>query len=497
MRPLTSAAAALRPPTRKQGPLEWSLESIRKALDAQLRGQFDLPVRLAEAFRSDDALFSAFIARVATQSAIKLDWRPSKSANGVAVCDRARTLVLLPQHIRESILGTLANHGIAIGYVKQEAVDTEAGPSLKYELSEWPLEHVRYVPTDGTLLTRTVDMQTVPIVHGDGRWIVFRKFGFAPWTQDACLLPAGLLWAAHAYGLQDWASASSSHGQPKFIATLAEGLTLAQADGTLSPEAQALLDVLQSLVSGDAGAGVLPATAKAELLTNGSTAWQVFEKLILNRERAAQRIYCGTDAALGAQGGAPGVDVASLFGIASTRIQGDFEALERGYAEGVTLPWCRAHGVPFADIPAAVYEMPDTDGDRRSEQEAAAITRLAEALKALRDAQMEVTQDTVNALVQVLGVSVTCTLAAQETRAVPIELAPTDKARVVKVREARASMSLPELGDERDELFIAELEQKAEADAAAANPPPSPDGAGAPADDTEAPPPPGDAPAEE
>jgi hypothetical protein len=45
-------------------------------------------------------------------------------------------------------------------------------------------------------------------------------------------------------------------------------------------------------------------------------------------------------------------------------------------------------------------------------------------------------------------------------------------ARVVRVREARASQGLPPLGDERDDLFISELEAVAEAEAEAEAPAP-------------------------
>jgi hypothetical protein len=467
--------SAVTPPIRRQGGgYTWSLESIRTARDAQLRGVFDQPVRMAEAFRTNDAMFTAYQARVATQSAIRLLWRAADSDSGRIACARAELSILTPQHQRESILGTLANHGVAIGYVCQTTADDPAyGPTTDMILTEWPLEHVRFNPSTGQLETRTKDNGTITITHGDGRWIVFRKFGVAPWTQDACVLPGALVWAAHGMAASDWAGASGSHGQPKVIGTLAEGVVLNQADA-LTPEAQALLNVITSLVNGDSAAGVLPKGAEAKLLFNGSTAWQVFDSLITNREKAAQRIYLGTDAALGSQGGAPGVDIASLFGIASTRIQGDLEALERGFREGMIEPWARMHGVPRVDMPTLTYAMPDADGERRSTQESAAMDRMASMVEAMKKSGFEVTQDTIDALAKILSVSVPCTLASLAAAKSPIQLAPTDVARVVKVSEARASQGLDPLGDERDDLFLSELEAKATADAA---PPPAAPGA--------------------
>jgi hypothetical protein len=255
----------------------------------------------------------------------------------------------------------------------------------------------------------------------------------------------------------------------------------------LTPEAQGMLNTIAALVSGDAGAGIIPAGAQTNLLYNGSTAWQVFKELGLDRGKAAMRIYLGTDAALGSQGGAPGVDISALFSVASTRIQGDLEALERGFREGMIEPWSRMHAIAGEDTPTLTYAMPDVDGERRSAQEASAIERLGVIVETMKKAGLEVTQDTINQLVDVLGISVPCTVAAAETKVIPIELAPTDVARVVKVREARAAQGLPPLGDERDELFIAELEAQAAKSAPPAAPPPGapPPPAGEDAEPTE------------
>ena len=421
----------MKPPQRKQGPYAWSLQKIREARDQQMRGCFDVPVRLAEAFRTDDALFTAYQARCATQSAIGLSWQPSNASSNNrksrAALKRAQAAIKVPQHVRQSILGTMANHGLAIGYVEQSVTDTANGPTVAFTLTEWPLEFVRYVVADGTLETRVRDGGLpVKITHGDGRWVVFAKFGVLPWTQDACLLPAALLWAAHAEGLADWAGASAAHGQPRVIGELPEGIPLGDGQGGLSPDAQKFLDLITDLINGDAAAGIRPFGAKTDWIANTSTAWQVFTELINNREGAAAKIYLGTDAILGARGGAPGVDVAALFGIATTRIQGDLEALERGFAEGLILPWCALHGVAPEDAPRLVYELPDVDKDKRSEQEGAAITRLADAVDAMKRAGLVVDQDVINALAKVLGVSVSCVLAPEPAEGRPEEPALED-----------------------------------------------------------------------
>src|SRR5690606_29830256 len=76
-----SARGNVKPPQRMQGVYSWTLARIRQARDHQQSGYFELPVRLAEAMRTDDALFTAYQARCATQSAIGLSWQHSNTSS--------------------------------------------------------------------------------------------------------------------------------------------------------------------------------------------------------------------------------------------------------------------------------------------------------------------------------------------------------------------------------------------------------------------------------
>lgn len=461
-------AAFARAPRRGISAYAWTLETIRAARDAQMRGDFQTPVRLAEAMRTDDALFSAYHNRIAPHNAIATRLVPCKGTRGEAVARRAAVSCIAPRSVLEGIAGTRANHAIAIGYVEREPSDD--GTRIDFRLTEWPLEHVRWNPSTEILETRTLDGGMVPIVHGDGRWIVFRKFNVLPWTQDACILPGALLWAAHANGVKDWASASTSHGLAKIIGELPEGVSLRDAATThgLSPEADAFLQMLQDLVSGETGAGLRPFGSKTDFVANGSTAWQVFSELINSREKAAARIYLGTDAMLGSVGGAPGVDIATLFGVATTIVQGDFECIEQALDVGLYQPWTAVNYGDSSYAPSLEYLMPDPDETRTLEENATRRTRLLDAIKRMREEQMIVDQSVVDELALVYGVDPSPRLADVDARAVPLTLAPTDLARVVRVREARASQGLAPLGDDRDNLFISELEEIAKAKTAQA-----------------------------
>jgi hypothetical protein len=472
--------AQWRPPTRQGGAYSWSLESIRAARDDQMIGSFARPVRLAEAMRTDDALFTAYHNRIAPQSAVQAVLVSCGGTRGDAVQRKAMQSAIVPRTVLAGIAGTLANHGVAIGHVIREASDD--GTRVDFRLEEWPLEHVRWNNSTERLETRTKEGQTVPIVHGDGEWIVFRKFADRPWTQEACVLPGALIYAAHGNGVRDWAAASFSHGQAKLIGELPAGVTLVDADGNPTREAQAFLAMMQDIVSGEMGAGIRPPGSKTDFVANGSTAWQVFSELIVNRSKAAARVYLGTDAILGSQGGAPGIDIAALFGVATTKIQGDFWAVEQGLRTGFYEPWTAINFGDSRYAPALVYQMPDPDAKAKAEEHAAKRTALLGVIKRMREEQMEVTQKDVDALAKEMGVSPAPRLAAGDKKTTPLTLAPTDVAKVVRVREARQAQGLDPFGDARDNMTITELDEKLKADAQAkaeikvdaAAPPPAP-----------------------
>jgi hypothetical protein len=396
-------SAFIRAPRRESSIYSWSVETIRAARDSQMRGDFRMPVRLAEALRTDDALFTAYRNRLAPQSAIAARLVPCEGSRGEATARKAAASVFTPRSVLKGIQGTLANHGIAIGYNEQEP--NEEGTRVDFKLTQWPLEHVRWNESREVLETRTRNGPMVDIVHGDGRWTVFRNFTVKPWTEDACLLPAALLWAAHAEGVKDWAQAARSHGLAKMIGELPAGTAIQSAANTLTPEAEAFLAMLVDVNSGENGVGIRPSGSKTDFVANGSNAWQVFAELINGREKAAARIYLGTDAILGSVGGAPGVDISALFGVAVTIIQGDFEAIEQGVRTGVLEPWAAVNEGSSRYAPSLRYDMPDTDAEKASVDAAAKDERLVNAIKARKSAGLVVDQAVVNTLAAKIGVS--------------------------------------------------------------------------------------------
>lgn len=458
----------IRAPILKQGPWPWDLEAIRMARDAQVRGDFSLPVRLAEAMRSDDAIFNARRNRLAALAAIGARMAPASGARAEVITRKAAVSISCPADVLKGIHGTLIDHGHAIGFVIQEP--NEDGTAIDFRLEEWPLEYVKWIPSERRLITQVENAPPVPILHGNGQWIHFRGAAVKPWAStDACILAAALAWAAHANGIKDWAASSNAHALAKMIGEMAPGVALADDKGTLTPQARAFLRFLQDIASGDSPVGIRPAGAKTDFVANDSTAWQIFDTLTSGREKAIARIFLGTDAILGSVGGAPGVDIAQLFGISSTILQGDAKVIQQGLRTGLYEPWTAVNFGDSRYAPSLVFDLPDADAEKKREQTASALDRMFKAIDSYKKNGMTIDQDVVDCLSRKFGVDEPPKLAPVASVAVPFEVAPTDRIKVTTANEIRGASGLPAWPTDRGgDLTIPELEERAKAKAAAA-----------------------------
>lgn len=156
--------------------------------------------------------------------------------------------------------------------------------------------------------------------------------------------------------------------------------------------------------SSDAPVGIRPAGSTIEFISNNSTAWQVWHELVVNAEKAAARIYLGTDGTLGSQGGAPGVDISELFGVASTHVQGDLACLERGILTGVIEPWCAMNWGDSTLAPIRKYLMPDPDKDAARASDATRTAAFFAEIEAARSNGFAITPEYVQRLGKKHGV---------------------------------------------------------------------------------------------
>ncbi len=365
----------------------WSWDQIWYARDEQMIGQFVHPARMAEAMRTDDAMAVAYWNRLAPQRLIPVEMKSAGGARGDAITAEAEALygangVGITAETLADIHGCLVNHGVA--FATCVATPREDGSRVDLEVHYWPIEYVRWDPVFRVFKARA-DPNTVqpgdlhpddneqwnqygfvggywiPVVHGDGRWIIFKKHDIEPFRQDAALLPACLVWARHAFASRDWSRGSKAHGSAKVIGELPSGVPLQSPGGGLSAEAAAFIELLQAIGTSDSPTGIRPAGSKTDFLTNNSTAWQVWAQLVSEAKQAAARIYLGTDGTLGQTIEAPGVNIEALFGVASTKVHGDLDCISRGIDTGVIEPWA---AINFGDsrlAPKRKYIVPNDD----------------------------------------------------------------------------------------------------------------------------------------
>jgi hypothetical protein len=437
--------AAIAAPTPSSSVYSWSLSDIMAARDSQILGQFSLPARLAVSMRTDDAIAVARSNRLAPLKCIRVQLVPSGKGRAATIANEADALYgqegvgVRPETLSD-IHGCLVDHGVAFA-VNTWTVRAD-GSRVDCSVQYWPIEHVRWDSYKRSYVTRVDGEFEQVITHGDGRWIVFSGHDYEPHKQDAAILAGALVWARHAFALRDWSKGSVAHGSAKIIGEMKEGVPLQIADGSLSAEAAAFAGLLRDMATSDAPCGIRPAGSTTEFVTNNSSAWQVWTELTLNAEKAAARIYLGTDGTLGAAGGAPGVDVSALFGVATTKVQGDIAAIRRGLATGSIEIWTARNFGDSSLAPSREYLVPDQDADAarasRKERTDAALSEI-ERIKSLG---FELSQEIVDRIAKSYDVDTWALPAADGAKSPTIALAPTDIARVVSVNEARASAGL-------------------------------------------------------
>lgn len=423
-----------------------------------MRGQFATAAALAASMRTDDALAVARSNRLAPQRCLPVEIVPVKGARGKAIASEAEALYgqnggAISAGTAADINGSLVDHGVAFAY--NVTTPRDDGTRIDFEVHYWPIEHVRWDETTRGYRTRVQgELSESPITHADGRWIIFQAHEHEPYKQEAAVLPGALVWARHAFAIRDWAKSSVAHGSAKVIGEMPAGVALQDANG-LTPEAAAMAELLRAIATSDAPVGIRPAGSKTEFLTNTSSAWQIFAELVTNAERAAARIYLGTDGTLGSVGGAPGVDVSQLFGVAATKVQGDLAAISRGLQTGSIDVWTAVNFGDSSLAPSRRYMIPDADEEAERASRGARLMAFFAAIDAARASGFVVDQKYADRLAEAFNVDAPSLPAETDAQAPTIALAPTDLARVVSVNEARASAGLGPLvalggGDDPD-----------------------------------------------
>lgn len=388
----------LNPPNRNTDAVwTWDLAQIQAARDDQLRGKFDRPAKMAKAFATDSALFVARRNRCAPIRTLSVE-HTATTSRGTTAAKEANALfgndgVGIRKGTHSDINICLADHGIAFGM--NILLPRSDGSRVDFEHIYWPIDWVRWDAILGCYVTRvdTVpdDMSVdglsneVPIVHGDGRWTIYSDHDHEPHAKDACLLAAALVWARHGLAQRDWNVASFAHSNVKILGKMPAGVSLVTQSGQFSAQALAYTKMLAAMIETGSKWGLAPAESDTVVLSNQSTAHQIWADIVNNSERSAARIYCGTDGFLGSPGGAPGVDLTQLFGVDSKVAGGDLRIIERDFRSGVLVPWTAINFGDSSIAPVRKYLVPDPDEQAKRLSYHERVKAFNEAIKLYRE----------------------------------------------------------------------------------------------------------------
>jgi hypothetical protein len=403
-----------------RGAYAWSLADIQSARDEQMRGVFARAARLAEAFNTDDAGFTAKRNRVAPTRVVPTTLiAPNDSGRAKRILEEAGGLfgpdgVGITTETRASVARIRADHGVA--FTVNTWTPREDGSRVDLEAHVWPIDAVRWDPERETFVTR-VDMARtdalplerledgayglqritfgfggeIPITHGDGRWTVWACEESEPW-KFGCVLPGALTWARRAFGLRDWARGSASHGNAKVVGEMPEGIAIDSAEGA------AFLDLLIAIGHDDSPVGIKPHGATVDYLTNSSAQWQIFRELATHGEVSFSRIYLGQDGMLGTNGAGPGIDLTALAAVTDDIVKADLRSDEVAITTGMVQVWAAQNFGDSKDAPRFSCLVPDVDQDARREGMAKRRTAFYDALRAEHELLFDVTPERVAAL---------------------------------------------------------------------------------------------------
>lgn len=439
---LVRISSEIRQPKVATGLHAWDLTKIRAARELQMIGRFREPARLAEAMRTDYALFAAYLNRLAPQRGLPVELVPASTvARAVRIRDEGEALfgkkgIGLHPDTLSDVDGCLANHGVAFGC--NIVTPREDGSRVDFVMKAWPIEWVTWDPIQRSFFTTVEGLPPQQIVHGDGRWVIFQEHEIEPWKNGA-VIPGAVLWADHAFGVRDRAKASTAHGNAKIVGTMPQGLPLQDADGKLTKEAMAFVQLLRDIQSSDTPVGLKPFGSVLDYIVNNSQAWQIFKEIIDSGDKAADRIYLGTPVTAASAGGDA---VGFLFGVRNDIVEGACGAISRGIKTGVIDPWCAINFGDSSLAPSREYLMPDADQDARQKSLGERTKAFHEAIDNAKKNGFEITQPYCDALARAFGIVSPTLPAVATTRAPTITLAPADVAKVVQVNEVRAAAGL-------------------------------------------------------
>lgn len=340
----------------------WKNETVAAARAAQVRGRFREPVALRRSLLTERSIYAAAINRLAPQRGLPrtITTEHELSGSKAAWLAEARATfcptasVALPMGAQSDAFAGVAFHGVHVEQIHWVA--RSDGSREDAFVTAFPLEAVEFSEIDRLLVAHTTEGH-VPIVHGDGRWLVTAQHSDAPWEWGA-IVPLSTLWSSIAFARRDRSQNAESHGEDKWLGELPEGV------GLDSPQAQALLDELVKLYE-FRRCLVHPHGSKIVRNEAMGQNWQIFKEIIEGDTKDAARVMLGQDGTINDAGGNY-IKSKTLFGVRNDIVEGDVTARGAAVSTGLLRPWSIINSGTW-DAMRFEWVLPDADEDARVE----------------------------------------------------------------------------------------------------------------------------------
>ena len=194
----------------------YTLDDVRAAVDQHVVGGFTGSGQLADKMTGDDRVASVLGSRV--HGLLGLPFAISPRREGDAADEIAtRTRRFWPRMAPKAELAQLLTWGVMMGFAAAEVIWTHARGWWVPTLRSWHPQLVYYRYDLRQYIAITME-GPVPIVPGDGKWVLFTPRGdYRGWMHGA-VRTTSTPWAYRQVFLYHWARHAQKHGKPWVVA---------------------------------------------------------------------------------------------------------------------------------------------------------------------------------------------------------------------------------------------------------------------------------------
>ncbi len=424
----------------------WNVQTVRDALSGHQMGNFSKAALLTESMLGDGRVQSALNGRLKGITMRHAHAKAHAKDKGGKYADLS--LKMWARVFHDELLDQLVMWAVIMGFClcevcwEEEELDGETVwiPHLK----PWHPLYIWYDIVRRQYVAITEEGNVYIDPH-DPKWWLFTPWGdYRGWLRGA-LRSCAPLWIVRQYAMRDWARFSEVHGLP-----IRKVIAPAQSNAA---DKTRMFSQVQSL--GAASTVLLPQQTgpdgtgwELELLEATDRSWEAFPGLIEQCDREIQQVIRGTNLTSEVQGGS----------YAAAQVHADEDS---GYAESDCRKLCDSAERLIQMFLGYNYGASNVAPTMRLEApDKADILQLAQTQQFVMDwvAKAKMNGWELDDAKVADRFSIPLVGVNKESAGVTIPLAPTDMAKTVRADEARRSIGLPPMGDERGTMLISELE---------------------------------------